>query len=74
MIDVAIVYQDDKPIRLFHKEKCIYNAYKWCHHFFCLNDYEPKLKLHELPDWLKVKYVIMSEEQFNSLIETPKGQ
>lgn len=69
MISVAILYEDEKPIRVFKEGSCIYNAYKWAHHHFCLSDSEPKLKLYQLPEWLTVKYFLMTEEQFREIIK-----
>ena len=67
MLHVAIVHEDNKPIRAFEGDACIYKAYKWAHRHFCLEDYDPKMLLHQLPEWLKVTYHLMTEEQFSEL-------
>lgn len=69
MLLVAVVYEEGKAIRAFKDNTCIYSAYKWCHRHFCLNEYEPRLPLHRLPDWLKVEVYHVTEEQFNKLVK-----
>jgi len=69
MIITAIVYEDGKPIRAFKDDKCLFNAYKWCHKHFCLEDYDNELPLHKLPEWLEVKLFTLTEEQFNNLVK-----
>ena len=68
MMIVSIVYEDGKPIRVFKDDACIYSAYKWCHRHFCLDEINPELPMHKLPDWLEVKLYTLTEEQFNNLI------
>jgi len=63
----SILYEDGKPIRAFKGDSCIYNAYRWAHKNFYL--YEEGLPLHKLPDWLEVKFYILSEEQFTDLVK-----
>jgi hypothetical protein len=65
---VAILHENDKPIRAFVEKSCINSAYVWAHRHFCLSDYDPKLLPHQLPDWLKVTLHLMTTEQLNELI------
>lgn len=62
-IQVAILHENDRPIRAWKGSACIYKAYTWAHHHFCLAD--EGYKVHTLPDWLKVTYHIMTEQQFS---------
>lgn len=63
---VAIVYEDDNPRRLFVGDACLFKAYRWSHHHFCLAD--EGFKLHQLPEWLSIRLYLMDEEQINSLL------
>lgn len=63
----AILYEDGKPIRAFKDDKCLFNAFKWAHHHFCLED--EGLLMHQLPEWLEVKLIMLTEEEFNRLVE-----
>lgn len=65
----AIVFEDGNPIRIFRDDKCIYKAYQWAHRHFCLSDYNPELKPHQLPEWLQVKLHILTKEQFDALVK-----
>jgi hypothetical protein len=67
MIHIAVVHEDDKPVRLFRDDKCIFNAYKWAHRHYCLED--EGIPLHKLPDYLKITYHLVTKEQFASLVE-----
>lgn len=64
---VAIVHEDDKPVRLFRDDACIFKAHKWAHRHYCLEDLN--LPLHQLPDWLTVKFYLMAEAQIMELIK-----
>lgn len=66
---VAIVYEDDKPVRLFKGDGCIYKAYRWAHRTFCLELSDPPLRQYELPDYLKVTFHMMTEDQIKELVK-----
>jgi hypothetical protein len=65
MLLVAIVQEDLKPVRAFKDDACLYKAYSWAHRHYCLEDMEPKLKPHQLPDWLKITLHMMTQEEFD---------
>jgi hypothetical protein len=66
-MQVAILFEDERPIRAFKGDSCIYKAYRWAHHHFHLNEQEPPLPLHKLPEYLEVRYYLMTEEKFEEL-------
>jgi hypothetical protein len=66
MITAAILFEDGKPVRAWKDDRSIYNAYVWAHKHYCLED--EGLLLHRLPEWLEVKFYILTEESFNKLI------
>lgn len=66
---VAILYEDNNPIRAFNDAKCIYSAFRWAHHHFRLGDYDPTIKTYELPEWLNVKLISIDEKQFNEIVK-----
>lgn len=67
MLTVAILYENDTPIRAWKGEACIYKAYQWVHWKFCLDDED--YKIHQLPDDLKIKLHLLTEEEFESLVK-----
>jgi hypothetical protein len=67
MMPVAVLFEDDNPIRAWAGEACISKAYTWAHYHFCVQDVEP-MPAHKLPDYLKVKFYIMSAEEFSKLV------
>lgn len=65
MVQCAIVYEDDNPVRLFRDENFLYRAYVWCHRKYCLDD--EGLSIHQLPDYLKIKYFLLTEEEIERI-------
>jgi hypothetical protein len=62
----AVIHEDGKPVRVFEGEGCITKAQKWAHHHYCLEEF--KLKLWQLPDFLKVTFHLMTNKEFESLV------
>jgi hypothetical protein len=68
MVFTAVVYEDNIPIRAFRDNACIFNAYKWCHKHYNLYETE-NLAAHQLPDWLRVDFLLLTEEQFANIVK-----
>lgn len=68
LIMVAILHEDDKPIRAWKDDACIFKAYSWAHREYCLDLHEPNLRQYELPNYLKVTFHLITEKQLQSLI------
>lgn len=65
---VAVISEEGKPVRAFEGEGCISKAQRWAHHHYCLEDF--KLKLWQLPDFLKVTFHVMTDEEYSRLVST----
>jgi hypothetical protein len=62
---VAVLKNNGIPERAWEGAACIYNAYRWTHHKYCLDD--EGFKPWQLPSDLEITFHLMTEEQFQEL-------